>query len=144
MSQVTWLFVDEEIDSEIINNVEKSFGILFPEDYRECIKKNNGGYPEPNLYDFNEDEGGAVFDCLLSYTNKDANIEVIFDIMDLPKGIIPFARDPFGGLICFDYRDGIESPVVVFFDPELDEDSKIKPICSTFTELLEGLYSDED
>ena len=28
--------------------------------------KNNGGYPEPNIYDINDDEGGAVFDCLLS------------------------------------------------------------------------------
>lgn len=48
-------------------------------------KKNNGGYPEPNIYDINDDEGGAVFDCLLSFTNKDANIEVVYELTSLPK-----------------------------------------------------------
>lgn len=60
--------------------------------------KNNGGYPEPNIYDINDDEGGAVFDCLLSFTSKDANIEVVYELTSLPEGIIPFARDPFGDL----------------------------------------------
>ncbi len=46
MSRVTWLFTDGAIDEQVIIAVENSFGVRFPDDYRECIKKNNGGYPE--------------------------------------------------------------------------------------------------
>lgn len=44
-------------------------------------QKNNGGYPDPNIYDIDNDEGGAVFDCLLSFTSKDANIEIVSCIL---------------------------------------------------------------
>ncbi|MWC31272.1 SMI1/KNR4 family protein [Paenibacillus sp. MMS18-CY102] len=144
MRRITWLFTDEAIDEKAISAVEKSFRVRFPDDYRECVKKYNGGYPEPNVYDINADEGGAVFDCLLSFTNKDANIEVIYDVTPLPEGIIPFARDPFGGLICFNYRNTKDSPTVVFYDQESVNDDKIKLICGTFSELIDRLYSDED
>lgn len=142
MSRVTWLFTDGTIDEQVIIAVENSFGVRFPDDYRECIKKNNGGYPEPNIYDINDDEGGAVFDCLLSFTSKDANIEVVYELTSLPEGIIPFARDPFGGLICFNYCDTKDSPSVVFYDQESVNEDKIKLICDSFSELIERLYSD--
>ena len=39
MSRVTWLFTDGAIDEQVIIAVENSFGVRFPDDYRECIKK---------------------------------------------------------------------------------------------------------
>ena len=61
--------------------------------------------------------------------------------------VYPFARDPFGNLLCFDYRNSTESPTVVFWDHE-EENIKeaIYPVCSTFTELLASLrdFEEED
>ncbi len=39
MSRVTWLFTDGAIDEQVIIAVENSFGVRFPDDYREYIKK---------------------------------------------------------------------------------------------------------
>lgn len=36
----------------------------------------------------------------------------------LPTKIIPFAFDPAGNLICFDYKDHEEDPIVVFWEHE--------------------------
>ncbi|WP_370456833.1 SMI1/KNR4 family protein [Bacillus sp. SH5-2] len=93
-------------------------------------------------YKVKDDKGGAVFDCLLSFTSKDANIEVVYELTSLPEGIIPFARDPFWGLICFNYCDTKDCPSVVFYDQESVNEDKIKLICDSFSELIERLYSD--
>ncbi|WHX50170.1 SMI1/KNR4 family protein [Paenibacillus woosongensis] len=54
MKQVTWLFTDEQLNENDIITMENSLGVKFPEDYKNCIKKYNGGYPEPNIYYFND------------------------------------------------------------------------------------------
>lgn len=142
MSGVEWIESDGSISDEIIQHVERYFGIEFPLDYKECVKLHNGGYPEPDIFNIDEDHD-AIFSNLLSFTSKDANIVEVYDISSesLPKGIFPFAKDPFGNLICFDYRDDIKSPSIVFFDHELVEEQGVFLICSTFTELLNSLYS---
>lgn len=39
MREITWLFTDRSIDKEVVSQVEKSFGIKFPNDYKECVLK---------------------------------------------------------------------------------------------------------
>ncbi|MBO1004900.1 SMI1/KNR4 family protein [Pseudogracilibacillus auburnensis] len=58
----------------------------------------------------------AVFSCLLSFTNKDATIIEVYDIASeyLLESIFPFAKDPFGNLICFDYRQDKNMPTILF------------------------------
>ncbi|ENQ3104922.1 SMI1/KNR4 family protein, partial [Bacillus cereus] len=145
MGEITWLFTDKSVDEKTISKVEQSFGIKFPQDYKECVIKYNGGYPKPDNFDFSDEgegEGGAVFNNLLSFTG-DFSIEAIYEFSkeSLQKGIIPFARDPFGNLICFDYRQSNNEPTVVFFDHEEQGENSIELICNTFTELLNKLYS---
>ncbi|WHX50171.1 SMI1/KNR4 family protein [Paenibacillus woosongensis] len=80
----------------------------------------------------------GIFESLLSFTSEYSNIEVVHELTSLPENIIPFARDPFGGLICFDYRPSNDVPVIVFFDEEL-ENNNITFICESFSELINRL-----
>lgn len=127
-------------------DVERYLGIKFPQDYKECVKLFNDGYPEPDVFNVDEDND-IVFSCLLSFTNEEANILEVNDIASgyLPEGIFPFAEDQFGNLICFDYRQDKESPIIIFYDHETEnEENKFLRICDTFPELIEGLHEDDE
>ncbi|OPH46700.1 hypothetical protein BC351_14540 [Paenibacillus ferrarius] len=139
-----WIFVEESVDDATIVLVEQLFEVTFPQDYKDCIKKFNGGYPEPNIFDYNNGAQG-VFNDLISFTNSELNIKMFHDIAkdSINKEIIPFGRDPFGNLICFDYRYSKKIPYVIFYDHEEVGEEAITPICETFTELLNRLYSIE-
>lgn len=139
--KIEWI-QSKPIDNETIEHTERYFGIKFPNDYKDCIKEVNGGYPTPDTFNF-DGRNEAVLLCLLSLTSQQGNITEVYDLNSnvLPAGVYPFARDPFGNLICFDYRGDIESPIIVFFDHELDSNEAIYYVCNTFTELLESLYS---
>lgn len=134
---VKWLYTEQQVERDIIQNVEQKFGVKFPSEYIDCVMNFNGGYPEPNM--FNCDNGiQGVFNDLISFTNEDLNISMFYDFLDEPltKGIVPFGRDPFGNLLGFDYRGLQSNPTIVFFD---QEESEIYPVCNTFGELLKGL-----
>src|SRR5690606_3082757 len=108
--------------------------------------KNNSGTPMPYSYDF-EGRKGAVFDRLLSHDpNSPSYIVSTYNAVKdrLPKGIYPFAEDTFGNLICFDYREDMENPSIVFWDHERPDHKNIFPVCSSFTDLLNKLYEYED
>lgn len=142
LREIKWLFSEEIVDEQIINKVEKSFGVNFPNDYKECVKKYNGGYPEPNTFEFVTGGEGVIND-LLSFTSEEMNIGMFYDpIQPEIEGIIPFAKDPFGNLICFDYRADKLSPTIVFWDHEEEGEAAIEIICHTFSELLDGLHDD--
>ncbi|WP_269083708.1 SMI1/KNR4 family protein [Peribacillus butanolivorans] len=89
-----WLFVEEEKpDESVIASIEKAFDIEYPDDYKICVMKYNGGFPEPNIFNFSEGQQG-VFNDLISFTDNDINIEMFYERFSGPtlKGIVPFAR----------------------------------------------------
>ncbi|MFL0442332.1 SMI1/KNR4 family protein [Bacillus subtilis] len=52
------------------------------------------------------------------------------------------ADDVFGNEICFDFRKGLSSPSILFWDHEIayeDKESSISYVCDTFTELMNKL-----
>lgn len=103
----------------------------------------NGGYPEPNLFEY-DNEAQGIFNDLISFTNPDLNMSMIYEYSkeELPERIVPFGRDPFGNFLCFDYRSMQENPTIVFYDHESEvEEEKIIYVCDTFTQLLSELYS---
>ncbi|KRD91005.1 MULTISPECIES: SMI1/KNR4 family protein [Priestia] len=146
MKKINWIQpLDSPISEKVINDVESYFNIQFPLDYKKCILNFNGGYPQPKVFD-TDVKSELVFSCLLSFTSDDANIVEVYEMKSqvLPSGIYPFARDPFGNLLCFDYRKNVSEPTIVFFDHEVEKEQAIYHICDTFTELLEKLYSLDD
>lgn len=140
---VTWKNSNGKLTVEDIDQVEKQLNIKFPQDYIEIVSNNDGGYPYPNKFKLNDNE--EVFNNLISFKEDDySNIfEVLEDISgSIIKGVIPIAEDPFGNLICFDFRDKLE-PNIVFWNHEVaeeDVEKSISFVCKTFTVLLSSLY----
>lgn len=154
---VQWSGADPAVDRSVIALVETECGVRFPQDYVECAMVNSGGSPSPAC--FLVGEAVEVFDTLLSYRETDpwhgANPDGMLNVLQalqqqdlLPEGVFPFAYDPGGNFLAFDYRTSREMPSIVFLDHErLDAQEHFKsyPVASTFTELLANLHeSDED
>lgn len=142
-SNIRWICENDKVESMVILKVESQFGITFPKDFVECITRNDGGYPKPDRFILNGNE--EVFNNLLSFDEEDSGniIESYNDVNDrLPKKIIPFAEDPFGNLICFDYSNNGQ-PNIVFWEHEKVFTNKklaISYVCDTFTSLLLMLH----
>lgn len=139
MQVIKWLFKDKPLDEKQIIEVEKLFGFQFPDDYKKCVLENNGGYPEPNIFDCDDGRIEVVFNNLISFTDENQNIKMFYEF-SLQK-LIPFATDPFGNLLCFDFRDNASSPKIIFYNCEESGSTLITPVCESFTDLLERLYS---
>ncbi len=142
---IQWLLPHKPVSEAEINQLGRAMGIAFPADYMECARLNHGGHPKPGLFDF-EGHPEAVFDKLLSYdpSSKGYILAVYrFTRERLSGNIIPFANDPFGNLICFEFDDNHANlRSVVFYDHEtLNADRKagISRICGSFSELLSML-----
>jgi hypothetical protein len=160
-NDLNWLVPDEPVSPESINEVGNQIGCTFPRDYVECAFQNNGSGVLP--YNFDVDGITRVFGTLLSY-DKDSseNIVKIYRnyVSSLPKKLVPFAFDPAGNLICFDYKKHETSPIVVFWEHEnawkiemLTQDEgltenqaeerareNVTYVAATFTEFLNMLY----
>lgn len=144
---IEWLFSHEPVSEHEIASIESLLNIKFPRDYIECAKNNHGGNPSLQIYDFDGHQE-SVFNSLLSLNPGESNyiLDVYNNVKDrLVNDIYPFADDPFGNLICFDYRNNDGISTVVFWDHELSHENfekAIIPICKTFTELLCRLHAE--
>ncbi|WP_033852683.1 SMI1/KNR4 family protein, partial [Yersinia wautersii] len=89
-------------DELSIVNIEKKLGITFPNDYREFLKKYNGGYPEPDGFYFIDSKDGSCVDKFLSTNgDKSDSIAACYDLYKkrIPQGFVPIATDPGGNLL---------------------------------------------
>ncbi|WP_040214614.1 SMI1/KNR4 family protein [Clostridium polynesiense] len=146
-NNIRWICENDDIEMSTISNVENTFGVKFPKDYVEIIMKNDGGYPKPNRFNLNGSE--EVFNNLLSFDEEDSSnmIDTYNDVKDrLVEKVIPFAEDPFGNLICFDYRTN-NQPRIVFWEHEKafnNKESATSYLCDSFTELLLMLHESQE
>lgn len=163
MRKLEWEDGYGEVDDITIRRLEKELGVVFPKDYKECVKQNQGAKPTLDCFRVNGIE--RVFGALLVIKNpEDGRAELLDDYLltknKLPKGIIPFADDPAGNQICFDYNNHEDNPIVVFWEHEgawekelimkeegITEEqaeevarNNIYYVASSFTEFLEMLY----
>lgn len=119
MIKIEWQFTDEKVSREQVEGVARKIGVRFPLDYIECAVINHGANVEPGTFDIGNRE--RVFGSLLSFdgSSPDYFLKVYENyIATLPTGVIPFAFDPAGNLICFDYKNNEDSPIVVFWEHE--------------------------
>ncbi|SCM02824.1 SMI1 / KNR4 [Bacillus cytotoxicus] len=148
MNNITWSFMSKTpVTDEEIQKVEQYFNIKLPNDFVACVKKYDGGYPNPKVFDVLGQNENVFSDLLtLHIEDKYSIVQNYEGIKDrLVDKVYPFARDPFGNLLCFDYRNNPEAPTVVFWDHEEEEmEEAIYPVCSSFTELLDSLRDFED
>ncbi|PEJ35496.1 SMI1/KNR4 family protein [Bacillus pseudomycoides] len=119
MTEIKWEYIDNKITVEEVLSVMKEINYDIPKDYAVCVAENNGGVAKPSLFDVEGVE--RVFGSLLSYDKND--VEFILKVYDnykdtLPKELLPIGFDPAGNLICFDYKNHEENPIVVFWEHE--------------------------
>lgn len=98
---ITWKYTSS-VSDELIKSVEETFGISIPLSLRKVIKEGNNGYPSKNKFDAKQSKE-HLFKTLLSYYKNDLeNVFVAFASLKESNtvGMIPFANDPAGNLIC--------------------------------------------
>lgn len=135
---MNWNYVQPLVNDNLINKYEKEINYTFPFDFKECVKQNNGGFPEYRIFFEN-----LVFGKLLSFNKEDKlNIWSYKDWNDDWKTLsnnkidnyVAFAIDAFGNFICFDKNTN----EIVLIDHESTTFSPIK-IANTFSELVHQL-----
>lgn len=128
---ITWKR-GSQIDESIIEEVETTFSIVLPNDYKSVILVHNNARPSINTFD-TEASTEHVFKKLLSL--KKGDIETVYKakkvLSEVDDELFPFANDPAGNLLCF--KDGS----VVYW---LHEDNSIYKVAENFTEFISHLY----
>jgi len=136
-----WKWPQPPIDQSAISRIEKLWNVQLPRDYVECVKQNHGGHPDRDCFDL-AGRKQAVLNRLLAFTGKTGRIDLFWEIIQdrLPPRVFPFASDPAGNYLCFDYRG--KTPKVVFWDHERAGRGIVEPtqVCESFTDLLKLLY----
>ncbi len=134
-----WSADDDPVDENTVKSVAAKWGVKFPQKYVSIAAKYNGGCPDREIFDV-DGRPECVFDYLL--TVPSGIVEWYDDTKDrLPAGVYPFATDPFGNAMCFDYRTG-PKPKIVFWDHEaaIDDPRQVLSIAESFTAFLKHLY----
>ena len=140
---VEWQNTREPLPERILRGAELLLGVEFPWDYRECVRLNHRGHPDPNTFRV-EGITTAWGSCVGELLSPDprapenvwATIAHLYVDGPLPDGLVPVTDDGGGDLVCLDYRGGPESPRVVYWSHEVGGVEGITPIADTFTAFL--------
>ncbi|WP_145046723.1 SMI1/KNR4 family protein [Paenibacillus xylanexedens] len=140
---------------ELLDVVERSLRVSFPEAYRIFIKENNGAVPITNVFSFNQHKYLIdKFLCVLDDSESDPingwyDIEVtitqigdrLTDNEDLVgMNVVPIAALFSGDFICLDFRETKEPTVVIWFHEESEEFSPvIQKVACNISEFFEML-----
>ena len=142
-NDIQWKWAELPVDEIHLTDIQKELCISFPNDFLELVKKSNGGYPSAKYFDL-PSRKDAVLNKLLSVSeggDDPSLMETYKNVCKrLPPKIIPFASDPFGNLICFDYRES--PPSVCFWEHEIasrDVNASIFPVSKDFHQFLSEL-----
>lgn len=140
MSQVQWS-EGTHVDVSCLRATEAETGYDFPHDFVALVVDNDTAVPSPECY------LGRRFGMLLSVDpSQRRNIaKLLRSRSDLfPKGIVPFASDPGGNYLCFDFRRDRASPTIVYLDHEQWDDSVpdqfVTAVAGSFSELVSMLH----
>lgn len=149
---------DNKITEAEITNLEKSFGIRLPAEYKEFLLANNGAYVKPNEFSF-QTENGEDYSCLswLYGIQKGDDDDVIeanrFRAGRFPDGFLAIGTDPGGNAICISCKDDGSFGKIYFWDHEreADEDEGESPdtvgnthlIADSFLQFLNSLTQSE-
>jgi len=141
MKKIEWKYVKARPSRSDIRRVEASLGVSLPEDYLKCVKRHNGGRPQPCAFDA-PGRKSAVFQHLLRIDPDAENgVTATLDALKdhIPAGYVPFAADPFGNYLCFEYPASGE-PQIVFWDHESEGSDSLLPVSPSFSTFLDSLY----
>lgn len=128
-----WKYVKEIKSAELISDFERKFNFKFPDEYRECVLKYNGGRPSKKVFDTEKVKEREI-KSLLSFNHND--LETMWFVNDCNDTslYIAFATDSAGNLICFNASDSS----IVFIEHETNV---IEKVSDNFVNFIGSLYS---
>ena len=144
---IAWQRYDDTppLPERVLLGAETLLDVVFPSDYRECVRQNHGAGPQPDAFTaihHGEPWNGSLL-ALLSLDPYAA--ENVFGILSdlvsdeqLPAGVVPIGDDGEGNYLCLDYRgDPTKSnPVIAYWFHELGGADGIVPVADSFTAFL--------
>jgi cell wall assembly regulator SMI1 len=125
-----------------IRAAEAVLGVRLPADFVAVASEHQGRTPSPSVFRL-EDGTESILNNLLHFEASSPTSSIVRawdDLQDiLPAGVVPFAADPGGNYLCFDYRESDEQPPVVFWVHD-DPSAPTQRVAASFTQLLALLY----
>jgi cell wall assembly regulator SMI1 len=136
MYEISWN-LGEPASQEVLRSVEETLSVALPADYRSFVREHNGARPRPNAVDL-PDKREVVMERLLRLdSGANENVSRAAQVIRRRRpGLVPFGRDPFGNLFCFQYS-GKSISAVVFWD---HESGLTSTVCKSFSELTALLH----
>jgi hypothetical protein len=135
---------DVPLDLAELRAVEREWGVRFPADYVACVRRHHGCGPEPSRFRFGDGFTTSV-QALLHFVPDltEGSIRQARQALwtaGVPDAVVPFADDPGGNRICFDFRSDAVRPEVVVLDHEQPEENALLPAAPDFAAFLGSLF----
>ena len=139
-----------KLRDEVLAELEQKLQVRLPQQYKEFLRKYNGGKPVPNVFAIKGnpyDSRGMIQHFLgVSEGNYRDILKQATVFRDrVPSDLLPVARDPGGSLICLAVS-GENYGKIYFWDREDEVEEGEEPdyrnvyfIANSFDELLENL-----
>lgn len=134
---------------EVVDFIEKSLRVKFPEEFVDCVKQTDMGVPALSRFKFIDPHTGRIeYDgivCFESFNPKyEGNIlRTYFSVTPdvLPPILLPFAETGDEGYLCFDYSKGFEDqdPPIVHWMRSNPDGEDVASVAGNFKEFLEKL-----
>jgi hypothetical protein len=142
---VEWQNTTNPLPERMIRGAELLLDVEFPQDYRECVRINHGGHPEPGdfrVQGITSSWVGTVGVLLSLDPRRPENVWATITALalehGLPDHLIPIADDGGGDLVCLDYRSKANRrPSVVYWSHEVGGEEGIVALADNFSVLLE-------
>ena len=141
------------VSDDAIAMLENVLGSKFPKQYREFLRCNNGGHPEPDCFNFADGRPGSAVRGFLKLNSSEIHDDFVWNWKTfktrIPGDFVPIAFDAGGNLVCVAIT-GPHYGHVYFWDHEFESDdgepvtmNNMALIANSFGEFLSGLYQFE-
>lgn len=151
-------FDHEEISIDIVNELENTLEVKFPNLYINFIIRYNGADINARIFDYDDPnyEDGRNADALafIKVEKIQHHIETIKsgEEPDWPieyrfeDGLIPFGDNCGGDMICFDYRKDktTDNPPIVIWNHDMGLKHRVVFIAKNFEEFINMLHEPKD
>jgi hypothetical protein len=140
--KVTFQEENKPTSEREIAKFEKANSIRLPEAYKSFLLRHNGGAPMPDKVAVPGWHGGFTGLNTFFSLNDDDDLQDNLDTYEdrVPKGFLPIADDPGGGLFCLALK-GKRAGQIFFWDheDELDEDGDSKQDMSNMYKVADDI-----